>query len=116
MRRRSISLNGDGTISSDEDFYAAKDTLTAAIADDRYPSPPARPLYLVTKGQPDGAAAEFIQWVLTEGQAFVDVGGYIGVNEDQLQAGLNMLQTTGQFFPVRLYSDLFFLLHNANQE
>lgn len=91
-----IDLDGDGVISSDEDFHAAKDTLVAAIADDRYPSPPARPLYLVTKGQPDGVVAEFIRWVLTEGQALVDAGGYVAVNETQLQAGLDLLESGGQ--------------------
>ena len=91
-----IDLDGDGVISSDEDFYAAKDTLVAAIADDRYPSPPARPLYLVTKGRPDGVVAEFIRWVLTEGQALVDAGGYVAVSETQLQAGLDLLESGGQ--------------------
>lgn len=86
-----IDLNGDGAISADEDFYAEKSSLTAAIADGRYPSPPARPLYLVTKGQPGGAAADFIRWVLTDGQAFVDAAGYVQLSEDQLQAGIAAL-------------------------
>ncbi len=89
-----IDLDGDGTISAAEDFYADKDSLTTAIAEERYPSPPARPLYLVTKGNPTGAAADFIRWTLTEGQAFVDVAGYVGVSDSQLQAGLELLGTT----------------------
>jgi phosphate transport system substrate-binding protein len=36
-----LDLDGDGAISPDEDFYANKDSLTAAIAGERYPSPPA---------------------------------------------------------------------------
>ncbi len=91
-----IDLNGDGTISDDENFYATKDGLVAAIADGRYPSPPARPLYLVTKGQPEGAAADFIRWVLTDGQMSVGATGYIRASEEQLQAGLNSLGTAGQ--------------------
>jgi phosphate transport system substrate-binding protein len=86
-----IDLNGDGALSADEDFYAEKTSLTAAIADGRYPSPPARPLYLVTKDQPSGAAIDFIRWVLTDGQAFVDAAGYVQLNEDQLQAGIAAL-------------------------
>jgi phosphate transport system substrate-binding protein len=86
-----IDLNGDGQISADEDFYADRSSLTAAIADGRYPSPPARPLYLVTKGQPTGAAADFIRWVLTDGQAFVEAAGYAPLGADELQAGLAAL-------------------------
>jgi phosphate transport system substrate-binding protein len=86
-----IDLNGDGQISDDEDFYAEKSSLTAAIAEGRYPSPPARALYLVTKGQPEGAAADFIRWVLTDGQTFVDAAGYVQLNADQLQAGIAVL-------------------------
>jgi phosphate transport system substrate-binding protein len=86
-----IDLNGDGQITPDEDFYATKNDLTAAIAEGRYPSPPSRALYLVTKGNPTGAAAEFIRWVLTEGQAFVGETGYVQLTDDQLQAGLATL-------------------------
>jgi phosphate transport system substrate-binding protein len=86
-----IDLNGDGQISPDEDFYAQRSDLTAAIADGRYPSPPARPLYLVTKGQPPGATADFIRWVLTDGQAMVAATGYVPLSADQLQAGLAAL-------------------------
>jgi phosphate transport system substrate-binding protein len=86
-----LDLNGDGTISPDEDFYATKTDVAAAIADGRYPSPPARVLYLVTKGNPTGGAAEFIRWVLTDGQAFVDETGYVQLTEAQLQEGLALL-------------------------
>ncbi len=86
-----IDLNGDGQISADEDFYAEKSGIAAAIAEGIYPSPPARPLYLVTKGQPTGPAADFIRWVLTDGQAFVDAAGYVPLSADQLQAALTAL-------------------------
>jgi phosphate transport system substrate-binding protein len=86
-----IDLNGDGQISADEDFYASKNSLTGAIAEGRYPSPPARALYLVTKGEPGGPAAEFMQWVLTDGQAFVEETGYVRLTDAQLQAGLDLM-------------------------
>ena len=47
-----IDLDGDRVIGPAENFYATRDDITAAIADKRYPSPPARDLYLVTKGRP----------------------------------------------------------------
>jgi phosphate transport system substrate-binding protein len=65
--------------------------VAAAIADGRYPSPPARALYLVTKDLPTGAVADFIRWVLAEGQAFVDETGYVQLPDAQLEAGLNRL-------------------------
>jgi phosphate transport system substrate-binding protein len=86
-----LDLNGDGTISADEDFYATQADVAAAIADGRYPSPPARVLYLVTKGEPSGPAADFIRWVLTDGQAFVTETGYVQLSAEQLQAGIDQL-------------------------
>lgn len=86
-----LDLNGDGAIAADEDFYATQDELAAAIADGRYPSPPARVLYLVTKGEPSGPAAEFIRWVLTDGQSLVSETGYVELSAEQLQAGVDRL-------------------------
>lgn len=86
-----LDLNGDGQIGADEDFYATQSDLSAAIGDGRYPSPPARALYLVTKGEPEGAAAEFMRWVLTDGQAYVSETGYVQLTAEQLQAGLDQL-------------------------
>jgi phosphate transport system substrate-binding protein len=86
-----LDLNGDGQIGSDENFYATSADLAAAIADGRYPSPPARALYLVTKGQPTGPVADFIRWVLADGQAFVEETGYVQLPQAQLQEGLDQL-------------------------
>lgn len=86
-----IDLNGDGRITDDENFYGDKTALTTAIAEGLYPSPPARVLYLVTDGQPDGATADFIRWVLTDGQAFVNAAGYVPLTDEQLQTGLALL-------------------------
>lgn len=86
-----LDLNGDRQITPDEDFYATRDEITAAVSDGRYPSPPARALYLVTKGAPNGAVADFLRWVLTEGQAFVEESGYVALPEAQLQDALDSL-------------------------
>ncbi len=83
-----IDTNGDGRIGSDESFYATQSALIAAIGDGRYPSPPARPLHLVTLGTPDGLTLAFLRWVLTDGQAFVTESGYIPLTAEQLQAEL----------------------------
>lgn len=86
-----IDLNGNGQIDPDEDFYANRDDLTAAIAAEVYPFPPARVLYLVTKGEPNPTIADFYRWVLSEGQAFVPQAGYVSLTEDRIQEALALL-------------------------
>ena len=86
-----LDLNGDGTISEDEDFYATKDAITAAIAERRYPFPPARELYLVTKGEPDPAVVDLYRWILTEGQAFVNDAGFVTLSPDRLTEALGLI-------------------------
>ena len=86
-----IDLNGNGRIDSDENFYASRDDLTQAIADERYPSPPARNLYFVTKGIPSSPCVQaFIIWVLTDGQQFIRESGYITLKNETLRAGMNL--------------------------
>jgi len=75
-----IDLNGNGKIDADESFYGNRDAITRAIAGDKYPSPPARDLYLVCKGQPKKPLVKaFLRWILKEGQKFVPEAGYIGL-------------------------------------
>jgi len=87
-----IDLDGDGRLSEAESFYGTKTDLMAAIADGRYPSPPARGLNLVTRGKPVGLTLQFMRWVLTEGQAFTEETGYISLTEAQAQGELNKLE------------------------
>jgi phosphate transport system substrate-binding protein len=86
-----MDINGDGQISEDEDFYATKSELTAAIAAGIYPSPPSRTLYLVTKGAASGAAKEFMQWILTDGQEYLEEVGYVNLTDEVLQEGIDTL-------------------------
>jgi phosphate transport system substrate-binding protein len=87
-----IDLDGNGMIGPAENFYATRDEITAAIAKNLYPSPPARDLYFVTKGRSaTPAVAAFLRWVLTEGQKFVIETGYIKLGPDKLTSGLEKL-------------------------
>lgn len=86
-----IDLNGNGQIDAEEAFYDTRDALTQAIADRVYPFPPARELYLVTKGEPSPAIADFYRWVLTDGQAFVADAGYVALTEERIQEALDLL-------------------------
>ena len=80
-----LDLNNNGKIDPDEDFYGTIDQLIVAISTNKYPSPPARDLYFVTKGKPKSKIlVEFINWVLTDGQKYVNSSGYITLPKDKL--------------------------------
>ncbi len=88
-----LDLNGNGLLDPEEDFYRTRRTIVAAIARGAYPSPPARDLYLVTKGRPrKPAAVEFLRWILGEGQAYVGETGYISLPLDRLAAEAKKLE------------------------
>jgi phosphate transport system substrate-binding protein len=81
-----IDINNNGKIDKEENFYGTVDNLINAIAAGKYPSPPARDLYFVTKGKPKNPiVVEFTKWALTEGQKYVYEAGYIKLNEDKLK-------------------------------
>lgn len=89
-----IDINSDGTIDADEYFYDTKYDFITAVADNKYPSPPARDLYLVSHGVPTNpVVVEFLEFVLTEGQQYNWPEGYISLSEDKLQKGLEQLKT-----------------------
>ncbi len=84
-----IDVNGNGKIDADENFYSTIDELTAAIAEGKYPSPPARNLGFLFKGKPKKKElVEFVKYVLTTGQKFVDENGYIALSKTKLQEEL----------------------------
>ncbi|MDR1382027.1 MAG: substrate-binding domain-containing protein [Tannerella sp.] len=88
-----IDVNENGRIDPEEDFYETTETLIEAISAGRYPSPPARDLYLVTKGKPTKPEViAFLEYVLTEGQQYAGETGYIGLAEDKLQEELTKLR------------------------
>jgi len=87
-----IDLDGNGRIDAAEDFYGTRDVLTAAIARGVYPSPPARDLYLVTKGHSaKPAVVAFLKWVLTDGQRFIPETGYIALGVDKIAEALKQV-------------------------
>jgi len=80
-----IDVNGNGKIDETENFYDTIDHLTDAIADGRYPAPPARNLGFLFKGKPaKPELVAFVKYVLTEGQKFVDENGYIVLSKQKL--------------------------------
>jgi len=84
-----LDLDGNRMLDAREKVYGSRDDLTKAIAAGVYPSPPARDLYFVIKGQPGRPLlADFLSWVLTEGQKYVAEMGYIAVSPEKIAAGL----------------------------
>jgi len=84
-----IDVNGNGKIDAEENFYGTIDELTLAIAEGKYPSPPARNLGFLFKGKPKKKElVEFVKYVLTAGQKFVNENGYIPLSKTKLQEEL----------------------------
>jgi phosphate transport system substrate-binding protein len=89
-----IDLNNNGKIDSDEDFYGSMNDLIAAIASGKYPSPPSRELFFVMKGNPKNnkVLTEFIRWVLSDGQKFVNDAGYIELPGERIDTEQKKLE------------------------
>ncbi len=85
-----IDVNGNGQIDPDENFYDNLHIFLKAVNDGKYPSPPARNLYFLTKGKTQKKEVlDFFRWVLSDGQKLVDAAGYValpkGVIQDQIK-------------------------------
>jgi phosphate transport system substrate-binding protein len=87
-----IDINADGKIDSSENFYRTMDDLVSAISAGRYPSPPARDLYFISKGKPtDAVILAFLKWILTDGQKLIGEAGYVQLPAAQLASELKKL-------------------------
>jgi phosphate transport system substrate-binding protein len=88
-----IDLNGNRTIDPDENVYGTLDQVMKAINDGVYPSPPARDLYLVSGGKPKNSLVTiFLNWVLTDGQKYVNEAGYVAVSQEKITKGIESLK------------------------
>ncbi len=86
-----LDVNGNGK-TDPEEVMDTKAKALSAVASGRYPSPPARVLNLVTKGKPNGITQDFLAWILTDGQQFVDTTGYIQLEASQLAIELEKVR------------------------
>lgn len=86
-----IDINENGKADPDE-ILDTKAKAVEAVANGQYPSPPARPLNLVTKGKPAPLIKAFIEWILTEGQQYVGEAGYVQLTPNQLDEALQKLK------------------------
>lgn len=88
-----IDRDDNGQVSADEYFYDTKDDFIAAVAKDKYPSPPARDLYMVAHGTPQNeVVVDFLKFILTDGQKYNVPVGYISLTQEKLDKGLEALK------------------------
>ena len=81
-----IDINANGKIDKEESFYDNLNDIIAAIKDGRYPSPPSRDLYFVSQGKPDNPVViAFLNWILTDGQKYVNEAGYVLLKEEHIK-------------------------------
>lgn len=87
-----IDINENGKIDSTESFYGSLDEITSAIKANKYPSPPARDLYFVSKGKPaNELVREFLKWILTDGQKYVEEAGYVTLPDEKIKSEIQKL-------------------------
>lgn len=87
-----IDLNGNGVLDPEENFYEDLPTLMKAVADGRFPRPPARELYLVMKQKPQKEGVRrFLRWILTEGQLKAAAAGYIPLSKERVDFFLKQM-------------------------
>ena len=88
-----LDVNGNGKIDPEEKFYDNSLSLIKAIVSGKYPSPPARNLFLVSNGVPKKPEViEFIKYILTEGQKYANATGYIGLSKITINQELAKLK------------------------
>jgi phosphate transport system substrate-binding protein len=88
-----IDLNGNGIVDANESFYQNSSAIVNAIRNHIYPWPPARNLYLVTKHNFTGAVKDFVYWILTDGQQYVQTSGYLELPPATLQQQIQYLNS-----------------------
>lgn len=80
-----IDINGNGKIDPEESIYGDLNSFLKAVNDGKYPAPPARDLYFITKGKPQKKEIiDFFKWVLTDGQKFVSSSGYVPLPPEKI--------------------------------
>jgi len=84
-----ININGLADV---EEVYTVKEDAFGAVANGTYPSPPARFENLATLGKPEGLTLTFIEWILTDGQQYLESAGFVPLTPKQQAESLAKLK------------------------
>jgi phosphate transport system substrate-binding protein len=90
-----IDINKNGKADAEE-IYKVKEDAFNAVANGTYPSPPARFENLASKGQPTGLTLAFIEWILTDGQQYLEQAGYVPLTAEQQAESLAKLEKSNE--------------------
>jgi phosphate transport system substrate-binding protein len=86
-----IDINENGQ-ADDGEIYSVKEDAFGAVANGTYPSPPARFENLATLGKPEGLTLAFIEWILTDGQQYLESAGFVPLTVEQQAESLQKLK------------------------
>ena len=86
-----LDINANGQ-ADPEEVYTVKEDAFGAVANGTYPSPPARFENLATKGKPTGLTLAFIEWIITDGQQFLESAGFVPLTPEQQAESLAKLK------------------------
>ncbi len=86
-----IDIDANGQIDAGES-YKVKGDIFSAVSSGTFPEPPARFEYLATKGKPSGLVQAFIEWILTDGQQYLESAGYVPLTAEQQAESLDKLK------------------------
>ncbi len=89
-----LDIDENGVLDYYENFYGNRTSMVEAIERNAYPSPPARELHLVTKKGFTGLVKDFVYWILTDGQQFVTISGYIKLPQETIDIQIEYLETS----------------------
>ena len=86
-----IDIDENGKADAIE-IYKVKEDAFGAVANGTYPSPPARFENLATLGKPEGLTLAFIEWILTDGQQYLEAAGFVPLTPEQQAESLEKLK------------------------
>jgi phosphate transport system substrate-binding protein len=86
-----IDIDNNGTADAVE-IYKVKEDAFGAVANGTYPSPPARFENLATLGKPEGLSLAFIEWIVTDGQQYLEAAGFVPLTPEQQAESLEKLK------------------------
>jgi phosphate transport system substrate-binding protein len=93
-----IDINGNGKIDADENFYEDLAAFLEAVNTGKFPSPPARDLYFITKGRPQNPEVlDYFKWVLSDGQKLVYSAGYVPLHHELLEEQIKKVQPSAHY-------------------